>query len=256
MPQQPTFEPPVGAAEKQGEDPRREFLIAALKLGLFAGGLGWRRPALADFFGQVPSKLPQGRSIFDLRGDVRVNGEPARKETVVAAGDRVTVGKGGHAVFAVGDSAFIVREDSDLQMSGSKLLVRGLRLLTGALLSVVGRRDDSSGLGVTTQTATIGIRGTGFYTEADAARTYFCTCYGVTNVAAGSSPGSNETIVSRHHDAPRYILAAPESGQYIVPAPFLNHTDLELMILEALVGRTVPFGIATKAYDGPQRDDY
>jgi hypothetical protein len=39
-----------------------------------------------------------------------------------------------------------------------------------------------------------------------------------------------------------------------VPAPFLNHTDLELMTIEAIVGREVPFGLTGSEYEGPQRD--
>ena len=39
-------------------------------------------------------------------------------------------------------------------------------------------------LRLTTQTATIGIRGTGVYVEAEPSQTYFCTCYGIADVAA------------------------------------------------------------------------
>jgi hypothetical protein len=238
------------------EDPRREFLVRALQLGLFAGGAGWQRAALADLFGSIPSKLPPGKSIFELHGDVRINGQPAHKEVVVNASDKISVGKGGHAVFAVGDSAFLVRENSDVEFSGSHFLVSGLRLLTGALLSVVGKRDDSNGMGVSTPTVTIGIRGTGFYTEANPALTYFCTCYGVTNIVANADANSTETIKSKHHDAPRYILATPVNGQHIIPAPFINHTDLELATLEALVGREVPFAVTSKSYERPRREEY
>jgi len=39
------------------------------------------------------------------------------------------------------------------------------------------------------------IRGTGVYTETDPEQTYFCTCYGVAEVAANNDPSSKETVV-------------------------------------------------------------
>jgi hypothetical protein len=54
-----------------------------------------------------------------------------------------------------------------------------------------------------TGTATVGIRGTGFYVEAQEDQTYFCTCYGTTEVAAVKQPEKVETISATRHDRPR-----------------------------------------------------
>ena len=35
---------------------------------------------------------------------------------------------------------------------------------------------------------------------------------------------------------------------------FKNHTDAELKILEAIVGREVPFGLESELYKGERRD--
>ena len=43
-----------------------------------------------------------------------------------------------------------------------------------------------------------------------------------------------------HHEAPRYIMASG-SPQMVMPAPVINHTDAELILLEGLVGRQPPF---------------
>lgn len=40
----------------------------------------------------------------------------------------------------------------------------------------------------------------------------------------------------------------------IRPAPFKNHTDAELKLLEAIVGREVPFGIESELYKGERRE--
>jgi hypothetical protein len=100
----------------------------------------------------------------------------------------------------------------------------------------------------------MGIRGTGWYAESDPDQTYFCTCYGTTDVSASNDPDSRETVVSRHHDKPLYILADAERGKSIRDAPFKNHTDQELMLIEALVGRTPPFTFPKDDYSGPRRD--
>ena len=42
-------------------------------------------------------------------------------------------------------------------------------------------------------------------------------------------------------------------GSRIREAPFINHTDLELILLEELVGREPPIGIAGVDYSAPRR---
>jgi hypothetical protein len=238
------------------DDARRELLVQMLRLGLVAGGAGWNRAALADLFGRMPTKLPDNKSIFEIKGNVTVNGKPANEDTFVTAKDTVATDAGSYVILKVGDGAFIVREKSVLELDGREVLVTAMRLVTGALLSVFGKRDPVDAISVKTPVATIGIRGTGFYTESEPQQTYFCTCYGTTNVAASADPNESETIKARHHDAPRYVLAEPQEGKRIIPAPFKNHNDLELMTIEAIVGRKVPFAISSKAYERARREDY
>jgi len=107
-----------------------------------------------------------------------------------------------------------------------------LRLFTGALLSAFGKsRHD-----IITSTATIGIRGVGGYVAVQDHRCYVGDCYGTTVIAATADPALSETVVSSHHDA-RYVTA---DGK-LDPAPFLHHSDTELMLIESLVGRTPAF---------------
>jgi hypothetical protein len=233
---------------------RRAVLIKAMSLGLFAGGMGWNLPALAQLFGRVPRVLPQGKSIFELRGKVLVNGVAATRDTVITPNDKIETSPGATLIAAIGGTAFIMRERSSMELEGKDVLVRGMRLLSGKLLTVFGKRKQDEYATMRTAVATIGIRGTGVYAEADPDKTYFCTCYGTTQVTSQKDPTQMESITSRHHDAPRYVLAEPDSGKRIIPAPFLNHTDLELMTIEAIVGREVPFGLTGSEYEGPQRD--
>ena len=110
---------------------------------------------------------------------------------------------------------------------------------------------------IQTASATVRIRGTGFYVESDQEQTYFCTCYGLADISANDDPESKDTVASKHHDKPLYILAGTKNpGKSIRRAPFINHTDQELALIETLVGRTPAFVFTDDRYGGPQRDPY
>jgi hypothetical protein len=123
-----------------------------------------------------------------------------------------------------------------------------MRLATGALLSVFGAGTKS----IVTSTAATGVRGTGLYVESEPERSYVCTCYGEVLISAADDANVSERIVSKHHDAPRYVLKAG-AAKRIRPAPFINHTDVELALIEALVGRTPPFSLFDEDYGGARR---
>lgn len=245
----------------EADDPRRRILIQALTAGFLTSGLHGSYALAANVFGSRPNKLPAGQSIYRISGQALVNGKEATLETRINPGDTVQTAKDSEIIFIVnGNNSMILRADSHLIIEAEKktiaqsapvsLLISGLRLLTGKLLSV--SRDTP--MRIRTVTATIGIRGTGFYVESDPEQTYFCTCYGVSDVVANSDPISKTTVTSSHHDRPLYIVADGQQGKNIREAPFVNHTDQELALIETLVGRTTPFVFANDAYSAPRRD--
>ena len=240
--------------KNEADDPRRRTLIRMLAAGFFTGISTEASEALAQILGSPPSKLPAGRSIYRVTGDVRVDGKPATLDTKIGGGSTIKTGDNSEVVYAVGQSAYIARAKTEIviQSPGSdSAIVSGLRLLAGKILSVF-----PSGRPVQLQTrvASIGIRGTGVYMEADPEQTYFCTCYGVADVSANDDPQSKDTVVASHHDRPLYILSGQSSGRNIRNAGFLNHTDQELMLIETLVGRKPPFVFPKDDYSGPRRD--
>jgi hypothetical protein len=183
----------------------------------------------------VRDALAQGRverGVYRVRGDVRVNGEPAREGAQVRAGDSITTGAEGEMLFVVNRDAMLVRRNSNVS-----LLADGLRAATGAVLSVFasGQRKQ-----IVTGTAVIGIRGTGVYVEAEQDRSYVCACYGEVTLEPIGDPAARETVRTSHHEQPRYVMATG-APQMIMRAPVLNHTDAELILLESLVGRQPPF---------------
>jgi hypothetical protein len=179
------------------------------------------------------------KGIHRIRGDVRVNGAPAREGQDVRAGDVVTTGGASEAVFVAGKDAFLVREHTRLEVEGAagSLLLSGLRIVSGAVLSVFSPGEAKA---VRTPTATIGIRGTGAYVEALADRSYVCICYGEADIASSMDPSARETIRTSHHEQPRYVMGMG-APQMLMGAPVINHTDVELGFLEGLVGRRPPF---------------
>ncbi len=65
--------------------------------------------------------------------------------------------------------------------------------------------------------------------------------YGATRLEAVDDPASRESVMLEYHDAPRYILGDGTRGKRIEHAPVINHTDMELILIEELVGRIPPF---------------
>jgi hypothetical protein len=170
-----------------------------------------------------------------LEGTVLLNNKPATQGMLVKPGDKVTTGVNSLAIFVVERDAFLLRSNSQLEISGVGTAIKTLNLLAGKILSVFDKGEKK----IIVPTATMGIRGTAIYAEADPVRSYLCTCYGTVNIQAHSNPSVQETVVTKRHDAPRYIYATGE--QLIVKAPVINHTEDELFMLEALVGRFPAF---------------
>jgi hypothetical protein len=202
---------------------RRALLNLAAGIGMSAA----LRLALAQ------SSAKQG--VRTVQGDMRINGKPAEAGTPVRPGDAIVLGNGAVATFVVGQDAFLMRGGSHAELIGSGVLVSALQLVTGKLLGVFGSGGERR---LVTATASIGIRGTGAYVEAEPQRTYFCLCYGTADVSA-TMGGARESYSTRHHESPRYIYGDGRK-RAIVPASVANHTDSELILLESLVGRSPP----------------
>lgn len=238
----------------EADDPRRRTLIRWLAAGAFGGTTLASRELLAQLLGAPPTKMPAGRSVYRVSGEVTIDGKRASLDSRISGGSVVETSRNSEIVYVVGESAYIAREATRVIVETTEptsAIVRGLKLLQGKLLGVFPSRRPVQ---MTTQVASIGIRGTGVYLESDPEQTYFCTCYGVTDVASLTDPSSKDTVAATHHDKPLYVLANQSQGSAIRPAPFINHTDQELMLVETLVGRQPPFVFPKSDYTGPRRN--
>ncbi|MEO5339330.1 MAG: hypothetical protein H7837_02260 [Magnetococcus sp. MYC-9] len=218
---------------------RRLFLLQSLLLGLALGGGGC-----------VPMPVRQG--VHRLEGELRVDGQVAGPETLVRPGNTVTTGAAAQTVLVIGEDAFLlggkttvafhpapssppapaaapVASSAAVKAQG----VMGFTLQTGRILSVFA----SGARTLKVPSAVIGVRGTGLFLQVEPERDYVCLCYGQAEIRMNDDPGMREFLQTRHHESPRFLAA----GTPIREAPMLNHTDAELTMLEALVGRQPPF---------------
>lgn len=204
----------------------------------------WLRAAAALPAGalllRVSDVLAQGRGVAQgvrqVTGEASINGSPARVGQRVRGGDVIATGPGAELVFVRGRDAALVRADSRVELSGGRA-ASVFRIVTGAILSVFA---SGARRRLETKAATIGIRGTAVYVAVEPERTYVCTCYGVADLASRDDPSARETVRTKHHDQPRWIMAQG-APRMIMGAPVVDHTDAELTMLEALVGRRPPF---------------
>ena len=185
--------------------------------------------------GSAAAHAQQRSNIVELVGDATVNGERLQPQRQLQTGDQIATGSGSQLVFAIGNSSFLVRQNSRITVERGATLntVSVLRMLTGAVASVWGRGNSRQ---IVTPTLTAGIRGTGVYTEVrpdEGYRSYFCNCYGTVDMAAG-----NDRLVSQssYHQS-FWGEVQPKNGRLLTPANAINHTDEELEYLARLVNQ-------------------
>jgi hypothetical protein len=202
---------------------RRQLLLAGS-----AGIVGWSTLASQAL---AAHDFPQGlRRGF---GDIRIGRKPAGAGAMLMPGESIITGPGAQAVMVVGTDAFLLRENTSLQLE-EKGGTRVLRYLSGKVLSVFGTGSKQ----LITPTATIGIRGTGCYIEVRPEQVYFCLCYGAADVLPHANAAMTKRMVTKHHEQPITINA---NASAMKAAEVVNHTDAELIMLEETVGRRPPF---------------
>lgn len=180
-------------------------------------------------------------NIVELRGDALINGQRLLPQQTIQTGDTLQTGPQSTLTFVIGNSAFHVRQNSNITVERGATLtaVSLLRLISGAVISVWGKGALRQ---IVTPTLTAGIRGTGVYTEIfgdQGGRSYFCNCYGVVELNAGTDQRVSE---STYHQA-FWGEVAPRDGRMLTPGKAINHTDEELEFLAKLVNQKTAWQI-------------
>lgn len=237
------------------DDPHAELRRRALLCWLAQRG-AWLAAlagpaARAQVFGNAPRRLVN-ESVFRVSGEASANGQPVTRATRIGAGDLLRTGRDSELVFVVGSTAMLMRADTQVQLQAAAGGGQPATVLVpaGKLLAVFAPGQRA----LQTPTASVRISGTGVYLEASAQETYYCTCYGKADVVATADPTSREQVIAQRHDKPLYIVAGQAAGRAIRRAPFINHTDDELALIEALVGRSPPWALGVDRYDKRRPD--
>lgn len=207
--------------------------------------------------GGLPAAMAEQRSnIVELTGDVLINGSRLLPGQTVQTGDQIQTGPGAGLVFVLGNGSFRVRQNSTMAVERGATLrtVSLLRIVTGGVVSVWSKGDSRA---IVTPTLTVGIRGTGLYTEVlpqQNNRTYFCNCYGSVDLHAGDSKAQSQ---SNYHQS-FWADAHEKNGSKLSEARFLDHTDEELEFLARLVNQRTYWQIAGRkgVGDGKGSMDY
>ncbi len=183
---------------------------------------------LSPLIATVGSYARSSRRKINFKGKVLVNGKKIRKNQNIKVNDTVqTVGKDSYVQFAVHQDAFSVSDNAVITLAGHRK-VSNIDVKRGRLLAVfkTGRNRK-----IKTINATMGIRGTGVYINANKKKTDFCTCYGKTTVYENDHKNEAIELKATHHN-PVVI----KNGK-ISKAGMSGHGDDELRTLEAMVGR-------------------
>ena len=187
---------------------------------------------------QQVQAMSQNAGILRIKGTVHLNGQPASIGQLVKQGDHVETFADGEVVFVVGKDAYLQRAGSKIRLeSGSgSTFSQVFRVISGRVLGVFAKGETQ----IATPTVTLGIRGTGVYIEACEDKTYVCLCYGTAEYRPTAQPDEVITQTTTQHEKP-LMFSSDVSKPIMASAAMKNHSDAELTILEALVGRVPPF---------------
>jgi len=179
-------------------------------------------------------EIGEAKVIRDLGGEVFVNNRPATLETLIQAGDTVTTGAASKITFVIGQDVFKLGARSTLKLEeGNSRFISLLRLLSGQLTGAFGKGSKQ----ILSPAASIGVRGTAIFLKVESASTYFCDCYGETQVTTVGQQPRQHSLKSTHHQA---LVITHEANPQMFLGSLKFHRDAEAYELESVVGRQPP----------------
>lgn len=193
------------------------------------------RLSAASTLGLIIPNVALANNIHSLSGSVFINTRRASHGDSILPGDLITTSHTGSIAFTVGADAFLLKENTSVQVGEmSNPVLSLLQLLTGKLL---GAFETGRNRRIVTANATIGIRGTACFLNSTPDNLYYCNCYGKTSLTSGDRVEHFEATQHSAFDASFVdgVMTGVKSDQV------LDHTDDELRMLEALVGRVPLF---------------
>lgn len=170
--------------------------------------------------------------IVKSSGEVLINGKKLEKNQEIKLGDFVQTKSKSKVIFNIGKSAFLANENSKFQINKNGS-TQTLNVIAGGALAVFQHGDGKHE--VKTPNMTAGIRGTGVYVQVKDGKSYFCTCYGETELV------NTHTHYAKKLKAIHHNMVWVTSTKIKPATKMIFHNDEELRELEALVGRIPDF---------------
>ena len=167
-----------------------------------------------------------------FNGEVLVNKKPLQKNQKIKLGDFIQTKSKSKVVFNIGKSAFMAKENSQFQVKDDGT-TKTLHVISGGVLAVFQHGDGKHE--VKTPNMTAGIRGTAVFAHVEANKSYFCTCYGKTELVNEHNRHAKKLIASHHN------MVWVTKTKIKPVKEMLHHNDDELRELEAFVGRIPEF---------------
>jgi len=183
-------------------------------------------------------RLSYANVIRTITGKVWINDVLATPDTLIKPGDTIKTGSKSQIIFVINEDVYKLGAHSNLRLRynpGNNRFVNAMRLFSGALMGVFGKGHRRV---IQSPTATMGIRGTGLYLKVEPDSSYFCTCYGDTEIIRHTETRHIQPISTTHHKA--YSITHDVHHPQIFSDTMKYHTDEELYYLESLVGRKPP----------------
>ena len=163
-------------------------------------------------------------------GDALINGQKLTKNTVIKYGDKIETKKGSSFRFNIGKEAFLVNEKTKFTLKKEEN-TNVIDLVSGSILGTFSKGKHK----VKTPNMTAGIRGTVVFALVKDNKSYFCTCYGITDVHAHKT-GKEMTLEATHHNM---VWITPTKVNTTAKMEF--HDDEQIRVLDKMVGRTPKF---------------
>jgi len=163
-------------------------------------------------------------------GDTFVNGKKLTLNTTIKYGDSIETKRGASFRFNIGKEAFLVNEKTKFSLNkedGTNVI----DLVSGSIMGTFSKGKHA----LKTPNMTAGIRGTVVFALVKENKSYFCTCYGATDVKAHQLD-EDIHLEATHHTM---VWITPEKVNRGAKMEF--HTDDEIRALDKMVGRTPKF---------------
>jgi len=176
--------------------------------------------------------------IYNFKSPILVNGKLASKNTLISFGDEILTGDKAQIVLKLDGSVYSLGSRTRLKLPESTEKF-SLNVFFGSVLAVFKRKTPKT---IYTNTAVLGVRGTGLFLHVDNQQTYLCTCYGDIDFSDLTQPKQAVHVHGEYHQ----VVALNHQIHGFSKPAMVGHISQDLFELEALADRMPP---ATFAID-------